>query len=84
MPVFASIAIGAVGIVVGGLATIGVAVITAVTTNRRQRESLRHDRELVDLADLRALLEEAAIALDRAGNVREEVEASFHSSRPAI
>ncbi len=79
MPVFASIAVGAVGIVVGGVATIGVAVITAVTTNRRQRESLRHDRELVDLADLRALLEEAAIALDRAGNVREEVEASFAS-----
>ena len=79
MLVFAAIEVGAVGIVVGGLATIGVAVITAVTTNRRQRESLRHDRELVDLADLRALLEEAAIALDRAGNVREQVEASFAS-----
>jgi hypothetical protein len=75
--VLASIEVGAVGIVVGGLATVGVAVITAVTTNRRQRESLRHDRELVDLADLRTLLDEAAIALDRAGSVREDVEAAF-------
>lgn len=77
MLVLASIEVGAVGIVVGGLATVGVAVITAVTTNRRQRESLRHDRELVDLADLRTLLDEAAIALDSAGSVREDVEAAF-------
>jgi hypothetical protein len=75
--VLASIEVGAVGIVVGGLATVGVAVITAVTTNRRQRESLRHDRALVDLADLRTLLDEAAIALDRAGSLREDVEAAF-------
>jgi hypothetical protein len=77
MLVPASIEVGAVGIVVGGLATVGVAVLTAVTTNRRQRESLRHDRELVDLADLRTLLDEAAIALDRAGRVREDVESAF-------
>lgn len=77
MLVLASLEVGAVGIVVGGLATVGVAVITAVTTNRRQRESLRHARELVDLADLRGLLDEAAIALDRAGHVREDVEAAF-------
>jgi hypothetical protein len=75
--VLASLEIGAVGIVVGGLATVSVAVITAVTTNRRQRESLRHARELVDLADLRVLLDEAAIALERAGHVREDVEAAF-------
>jgi hypothetical protein len=82
--VLASIEVGAVGIVVGGLATVGVAVITAVTTNRRQRESLRHDRELVDLADLRTLLDEAATALDRAGRVREDVEAAFALSGFAI
>jgi hypothetical protein len=82
--VLASIEVGAVGIVVGGLATVGVAVITAVTTNRRQRESLRHDRELVDLADLRALLDEAAIALDRTGRVREDVEAAFALSGFAL
>lgn len=80
MLVLASIQVGALGIVVGGLATIGVAVITAVTTNRRQRESLRHERELVDLADLRALLDESAIALDKAGHVREDVEAAFASA----
>jgi hypothetical protein len=80
MLVLASIEVGTVGIVVGGVATIAVAVITAVTTNRRQRESLRHDRELVDLADLRVLLDEAAIALERAGSVREDVEAAFAAS----
>lgn len=47
------------------VAAIVVAVITAVTTNRRQREALRHDRELADLADLRALLDEAAVAMRR-------------------
>jgi hypothetical protein len=66
MLVLASIDIGVAGIVVGGLVTLGVAGITAVTTNRRQREALKHDRELFDLADLRKLLDEAAVALDRA------------------
>jgi hypothetical protein len=42
-----------------------VAVITAITTNRRQREALRHDRELADLNDLRSLLDEAAVAFRR-------------------
>jgi hypothetical protein len=42
-----------------------VAVITAMTTNRRQREALRHGRELADLDDLRALLDEAAVAMRR-------------------
>jgi hypothetical protein len=84
MPVLANIDVGVAGIVVGGLATVGVAVITAVTTNRRQRESLIHDRELFDLADLRRLLDEAAVALDRAGRVREDVELAFASSGFAV
>jgi hypothetical protein len=51
------------GITVAG--ALAVALITAFTTNRRQRESLNHDRELADLADLRALLDEAAVAFER-------------------
>jgi hypothetical protein len=50
-------------ITVGG--ALVVAVITAITTNRRQREALNHDRELTDLADLRVLLDEAAIAIEQ-------------------
>jgi len=52
---------GVTAITVGG--ALVVAVITAATTNRRQRESLNHDRELADLADLRQLLDEAAVAM---------------------
>jgi hypothetical protein len=54
---------GVTAITVGG--ALVVAVITAITTNRRQREALNHDRELTDLADLRVLLDEAAIAIER-------------------
>jgi hypothetical protein len=50
-------------VTVGG--AIVVALITAMTTNRRQREALRHGRELADLDDLRALLDEAAVAMRR-------------------
>lgn len=71
-----------VGIVVGAGATLGVAGITAVTTNRRQRESLKHDRELADLADLRKLLDEAAVALNDAGEARAEVDVSFTEHGP--
>jgi hypothetical protein len=52
---------GVTAITVGG--ALVVALITAVTTNRRQRESLNHDRELTDLADLRGVLDEAAVAI---------------------
>jgi hypothetical protein len=55
---------GVAGITVGG--AIVVALITAFTTNRRQREALTHDRELADVADLRALLDETAIVLEDA------------------
>jgi hypothetical protein len=57
--------------VVGALA---LAVITAHTTNRRQRESLAHARELADLADLRKLLDEAALALNDARDARDDLE----------
>ncbi len=62
------------------LAAIVVAVITAKTTNARQERqlgaegerqepALRHERELADLHDLRALLDEWALALNTAGDV---------------
>lgn len=70
---------GVAGITAGAtLATaLIVAVTTAVTTNARQHRQLNaefdrqaaalaHERELADIADLRALLDEAAIAFDQA------------------
>jgi hypothetical protein len=57
---------GILAATVGPAAIVAVAAITAWTTNRRQREALAHARELADLADLRRLLDEAAVALDRA------------------
>ncbi len=38
----------------------------------RQAATLAHDRDLADLADLRALLDEATVALDRARDSRSE------------
>jgi hypothetical protein len=72
-----AIDVGVAGIVVGGLATVGVAGITAVTTNRRQHEALRHDRELFDLADLRKLLDKAAVALNNADDARIALDMGF-------
>ena len=72
------------GITLGG--AVAVALVTAVTTNRRQREQLAHDRELFDLADLRKLLDEAAGLLNRAGAIRDEVQqraGSIRSTGPA-
>lgn len=60
-------AVGVTGITVAG--ALVVALITAVTTNRRQREALNHDRALADLSDLRKLLDEVAITLRRAEDV---------------
>jgi hypothetical protein len=66
---------GVAAITVGG--ALGVAVITAATTNRRQREALKHDRELVDLAGLRTLLDEAALALNEGEGARGAVQVAF-------
>jgi len=41
-----------------------------LTTNRRQREALAHDRKMADLADLRRLLDEAGVALNNADEAR--------------
>jgi hypothetical protein len=68
---------GVAWISVGG--AIVVAGITAVTTNRRQRESLAHDRELAELDDLRRLLDQASLALHMAGNLREDMESSLRA-----
>jgi hypothetical protein len=68
-------ATGVAGITAGGtlFAAAGLAFVTLRTTNRRlsaesarQRRELAHDRELADIADLRSLLDEAAIMLDEA------------------
>jgi hypothetical protein len=56
------------------VAALIIAGITARTTNRRQREALNHDRELADLADLRKLLDDAAIAIDAARSARQDAE----------
>ena len=43
----------------------------------RQGTALAHDREVADLSDLRKLLDEAAVALNKAGEARSEVAVSF-------
>jgi hypothetical protein len=43
----------------------------------RQRASLAHDRGLADLADLRKLLDEAAVALNDARDARDRLDLSF-------
>jgi hypothetical protein len=45
---------------------------------RRHRLDLDHSRELADLADLRALLDDAARVLDLAKNIRFEAEEDFN------
>jgi nucleotidyltransferase/DNA polymerase involved in DNA repair len=70
---------GVAAITAGGtvFGAIVIAVLAAWTAGRRQKRQLRedgvrqaaalaHDRELADLADLRVLLDEAAVALDHA------------------
>jgi uncharacterized membrane protein len=44
---------------------------------RQQRADLEHDRELADLADLRKLLDEAAVAVNKARNARDELIVAF-------
>jgi hypothetical protein len=46
----------------------------------RQAATLAHDRELADLADLRKLLDEATVALDRARDVRSEAGAAIRGA----
>ncbi len=69
-------------------AALVVALITAKTTNERQERqlgaeaerqaaSLAHDRELADIADLRALLDQVASALDRATNAVSKAESTI-------
>jgi hypothetical protein len=74
-----------VAFITGG-ATIIAAVIlgglAAWTAERRQAAALAHDRELADLADLRSLLDEAAVALNRADDGRAASEVRF-TERPA-
>lgn len=64
MLVLASDAIAVAGITAGGTLIAGGGL--AFVTLRVARLRLKHDRELADLSDLRALLDETAIALDRA------------------
>jgi hypothetical protein len=59
------------------IAALIIAVITARTTNGRQERQLEHDRELADLADLRKLLDEAAVALNGARDARDELDVSL-------
>jgi len=73
---------GVAAITVGG--ALVVAVITAVTTNRRQREALKHDRELADLADLRKLLDEAAVVINYAGDALDELLVRFIEGGAAL
>ena len=72
------------GPVLAFTAALIVAFVTALTTDRRQANALRvererqaaqlrHAREMADLADVRALLDEAASALYRADRVRRKV-----------
>jgi hypothetical protein len=49
------------------------AAIAAVTADRRQRRELAHDRELADVTELRAVLDEAAGVLARADRAILEV-----------
>lgn len=74
---------GVAGITAGATlaAALGLAFVTIYTTNRRlwaERDrhirDLDHDRELADLSDLRALLDEAATVIDRARAARHEAE----------
>ena len=78
---------GVAGITAGATLTaaLGLALVTIYTTNRRLSEErdrhireLDHDRELADLADLRLLLDEAAIAIDRARAARDQTEIEVH------
>jgi hypothetical protein len=64
MFVLASDAIAVAGITAGG--TLIAGSVIAFVTLRVARLRQEHDRELADLADLRAVLDETAIALDRA------------------
>jgi hypothetical protein len=73
---------GVAGITAGAtlLAGLGLAGVTIYTTNRRafdefarQERLLDHERELADLADLRKLLDEFALVLDRARTARDEM-----------
>jgi hypothetical protein len=74
---------GVAGITAGATLTaaLGLAFVTIYTTNRRLSEErdrhirdLDHDRELTDLSDLRALLDEAAVAIDQARAARLQAE----------
>lgn len=74
---------GVAGITAGATLTaaLGLAFVTIYTTNRRLSEErdrhmreLDHDRELADLSDLRALLDEAAVAIDQARATRRQAE----------
>jgi|SRR6202035_3458418 len=65
-------------------AALGVAFITAITTNRRQREALKHDRELFDLADLRKLLDEATLLIHDAGDALAALEVRFNEHGKAL
>jgi hypothetical protein len=47
----------------------------------RQRATLAHDRELADLHDLRALLDEAAVAVQRGKGARETAEGAVLAAR---
>lgn len=51
---------------------------------QRQAAQLAHDRELADLADLRALLDEAAVALDRANYARADLGSAYRSHGKTI
>lgn len=62
------------------LAGLALAGVTIHTTNRRlseeavrQKRALGHDRQLADLTDLRVLLDEFAVALDRGRTARDEM-----------
>jgi len=76
-----------IGISAGAL--VGVAVLTAATTNRRQdralaaeaerlRQQLRHDRTMTDLQELRTLLDAAATQLSAAADAL--VQAQGHTT----
>jgi hypothetical protein len=63
----------AVALIAAVTALIGAA-IAAITAGRRQRRELAHDRELADVGELRAVLDEAAGNLARADRAMHKAE----------
>lgn len=60
-------------------AAVFIAIVTAITTDRRQEKALGHDR---DLADLRELVDEAAIVVNDAGDALDRLTEAVMKASP--